>query len=144
MGLSQIGKAQLIGPLRCESQLLLGQGDACDMNVEVLREVDRHAAPAAADVEHALAGLQVKLGGDMAKLVLLGFLDRVRGRAEIGAGIIHAAVEEEAVELIRQVVVMRHIALRLDERVALPQRTSSAWPGAAAASGSEACGTHPG
>jgi hypothetical protein len=36
------------------------------VNVEVLREVDGHAAPAAADVEHALAGLEVKLGGDMA------------------------------------------------------------------------------
>ena len=39
-------------------------------------EIERELAPAAADVEHLEAGLQVELGGDQAQLVLLGLLQR--------------------------------------------------------------------
>ena len=42
-----------------------------------LVQVERHAAPAAADVEHALPRLQVELGGDVRLLVGLRLLEAV-------------------------------------------------------------------
>src|SRR3546814_6866320 len=51
-----------------DCQLFARQRDAGDVCAVVLRKVDRKATPAAADVEHARAGLQVELAGDQCAL----------------------------------------------------------------------------
>ena len=84
-----------------------------------LREIEREAAPAAADVEHALPRLQQQLGGDMALLVGLRLLDGLIGREEVGAGILPVGVEEKIVERVREVVVMRHVLARAVQGIVL-------------------------
>ena len=54
--------------------LLLGQGQADDADA-ALRRLDRQAAPAAADVEQALAGLQVEAVEEEGELAALGGLE---------------------------------------------------------------------
>ena len=56
-------------------------------------------------------GFDAQLGGDMALLGELRLLERHVGPLEIGAGILHVLVEEEPVELARQVVVVLDVAL---------------------------------
>ena len=65
-----------------------------------LVEVERHPAPAAADVEHPLARLERELGGDVRLLVGLRLLEAVGGVGEISAAILAVGVEEEIVELV--------------------------------------------
>ena len=79
--------------------------DADDVGTAVLGDVGRHRAPTGADVENAVAGPDVQLGGDVAQLGDLGFLQRRVGIAEIGAGVVEALVEKEPVHLVRKVVV---------------------------------------
>ena len=85
-------------------------------------EVERRAAPAAADVEHPLAGLQRELGGDVRLLVRLRLLEAVGGVGEVGAAILQVVVEEEAVEVVAEVVMMRDVAPRRARLVAAEQR----------------------
>ena len=75
-------------------------------------EVERHAAPAAADVEDAGAGADEELGGDQALLGELGLVERHVGALEEGAGILHVAVEEEPVEPLVEVVVVGDVGAR--------------------------------
>ena len=63
------------------------------------------AAPARADVEQAVAGLQAQLAADHLELVALGGCDVVLPIREIGARIDHLGVEKEGIELVREVVV---------------------------------------
>ena len=76
-----------------------------------LGEVEAEPAPARADVEHPLAGLDGKLGGEVALLGELGLLE-VRALGEVGAGILPVAIEEEVVDGAVDVVVVRHVAPR--------------------------------
>ena len=55
----------------------------------------------------------------MALLVELGLLQCLAGLGEVGTGILAVAVEEEVVELVVEVVVMRDIALRTANRIVL-------------------------
>ena len=86
-----------------------------DLDVEMLREEDRHAAPAATDVEYALPVGQCQLGGDMGELGVLRLgegLDPVR---PVGAAVLHVlGVEHQAVEVVADVVVMRDVPARAD------------------------------
>ena len=75
-----------------------------------LVQVERRPAPAAADVEHALAGLQIELGGDMRLLVGLGLFEAVGGIGEVGAAVLPVVVEEEVVELVADVVMVGDVA----------------------------------
>ena len=88
-------------------QLLLRQRHAVRLDAVVLGRMAEQRAPAAADVEEALAGLQAQLAADHVELVVLGGGEVVRPVAIIGAGVDHLGVEEERVELVRQVVVER-------------------------------------
>ena len=107
-----VGHAAFQGAAARDGVLFLGEGDAGHVDAELLGEVQAHAAPARADVEHLLAGLQQQLGGDVALLVELGLLERLLAGLEVGAGILPVAVEEEIVELAVEVVVMGDVALR--------------------------------
>ena len=91
-----VGNARLGGALAGDLQLVLRQGDAEHVDARDLVQIERHAAPAAADVEHALAGLERELGGDMRLLVGLGLLQAVAGVGEIGAAILQVVIEEES------------------------------------------------
>ena len=88
------------------------EGDAGDVGAGDAGEVERHAAPAAADVEDAGAGADEELGGDQALLGELGLVERHVGVLEVGAGILHVAVEEEPVEPFVEVVVVRDVGAR--------------------------------
>ena len=88
------------------------EGDAGDVGAADAGEVERHAAPAAADVEHAGAGPDEELGRDEALLGELGLVERHVGALEVGAGVLHVAVEEEPVEPLVEVVVVRDVGAR--------------------------------
>src|SRR3546814_7281381 len=75
-------------------------------------EIKRHAAPAAAYVQHALTRLQVELGGDVGLLVGLRLIEAVGRIGEISAAILPVGVEEEIVEPVRQIVMMGNVLLR--------------------------------
>ena len=112
----QPGPARLLGRQRV---LLARQRDAGDAHVLHRRQVQRQITPAAADVEHLQAGLQVELGGDQPQLVLLGDFQAVVVVEEVGARILHALVEEQRVEVVAEIVVMGDVLARLADRVGL-------------------------
>src|SRR5688572_2183992 len=77
-------------------------------------------APAAADVEEALAGLQLKLAADVIELLFLRRLERVLGAAKIAARVDAPCVEPQPEELIAYVVVMPNRFAVENARVADP------------------------
>jgi hypothetical protein len=84
--------------------------------------VQRERAPAAADVEDALAGLQVELRADEVELGPLRLLERRRAAREDRARVRHRLVQEEREVLVGEVVVVRDRALVAQDRVALALR----------------------
>ena len=101
---------RLLRPPSCHGELLFGQGNTEDRAAGDLVNGERRAAPTAADIERGHARRQMQFGEDMRKLMALGRF-QVGGRiVEIGATILKVAIEEEVVEPVRQVVVVRNIA----------------------------------
>ena len=94
-----------------DAELLLRQRHAGRARAGDAGEIERHAAEAAADVEHRLALVDQQLGGDMALLGELGLFERLARMLEIGAGILPVGVEEEIVNPPVEVVVMGDVAL---------------------------------
>ena len=84
------------------------------------REIERQIAPAAADIED-LAGpaSRLSLAAIRRSLFCCACSERLVVVEEIGAGILHALVEEELVEVVAEVVVVRDVLLRLADRVGL-------------------------
>src|SRR3546814_19106330 len=109
---SDVCSSDLRARLR-QRELFLGQGDAVDGDVGEFCQRDRHAAPAAADVEHPLARRERELGRDMRLLRRLRLLQRHVLARPVGAAILQVAVEEEAGEGVADVVVM--LAVRAAE-----------------------------
>jgi len=105
-----VGQAAFRDPLARELGLRLRECDADDADAVVLGGVDGEAAPAAADVEHALTLVQVELGADQLELLSLCLLERLRAAREDRAAVRHRLVEEEGEELVRDVVVVTHRA----------------------------------
>ena len=93
-----IGQPLGLGPRPGLAQLFGGQGDPGDPGAIVSREGQRHAAPAATNVEHRQTGpVQAELGGDVALLCGLRLFQGLGPLGEIGAGICSVAVQEQAV-----------------------------------------------
>ena len=92
------------------------------MDAVALGGVDREAAPAGADVEHALAALEPELLADQLVLGLLRLLQRRRAAREDRARVGHRRAEEEPEELGRDVVVVAHRARVALARVEAPAR----------------------
>ncbi len=93
--------------------LLPAQGDAGHRQPRRhVGEAQAQAAPATADVQQPPALGQVELGGDVRLLGRLGLLQSDVRRGEVGAGILHVRIQEAGVQLVRQVVVVRHVAPR--------------------------------
>ena len=97
----------------------------------VLARYNAEAAPARADVEHALARLDGELGGDVALLGELRLL-QVVAVLEVAARILPVAIEEQVVDGAVDVVVVRHVAPRPTGGIELQQ------PAAQVARGAEA------
>ena len=110
--LHPVRDAQFGGALVGKFDLVGRQRDAEHVDIVMAVQIEREPAPAAADVEHLHAGLQVQLGGDMRFLVELRLLEAVLGIAEIGAGILAVLVEEQLVEAAGEVVGMLGVAPR--------------------------------
>ena len=120
-----VGDAGVLRPLPRHLELFLREGDAGHVDSAVAMQVERHAAPAAADVQHFHAGFQVQLGGDMRLLVLLRLFQAdarlIVHIGEIGAAILAVAIEEERVERARQIIMMRDIGFRARLVIGAPQ-----------------------
>ena len=114
-----IGDTRLFGTTPGDLELLLRQRDPEHVDVGNAVQVKRHPAPAAADVEHALTGLQRQLGGDVRLLELLRLVQPGGRCREIGAAILAVAIEEEIVEPVVEIVMMRDVALRSGGMVAM-------------------------
>ena len=98
---------------RAHLELLRRQGDAEHVDVGDPVQIQREPAPAAADVEHPLAGLQVDLGGEVGLLVELGLLQAVARVGEVAAAILHVGFHPEPVEVVADVIMVGDVALRL-------------------------------
>ena len=83
-------------------------------------QVQRHPAPAAADVEHPLPRRERELGGNMRLFVGLRLLEAVGGIGKVSAAVLLVVVEEEFVEFVAEVVMVRHVATR-SRRVVAPE-----------------------
>ena len=75
------------------------QRHADDLNAVALCCVDREASPAAADVEHALTGLELELSAHELELGLLGGRERLRPPRQDRATVGHRRIEEQREEL---------------------------------------------
>ena len=104
--LGEVVEPLLLDPLLGPRGLLARQRDAERLDAVVARGVPDHAAPAAAEVEQALARLEVELAGDQVVLGVLRLLERrVLGR-EDRAGVGHRGAEDVLVEGVGDVVVV--------------------------------------
>src|SRR4051794_36826924 len=117
-----VANAGSVRTLPRDLRLRLRQRDAGDVDVVLLRGMHDPAAPATADVEHALAWLQVELRADQVELCLLRLFEGRRTPGEDRAAVGKRLAEEQLEELRRQVVVMAHRALVARHRVAAALR----------------------
>jgi hypothetical protein len=69
--------------------LRLREADAEHLDLALARGVERHAAPAAADVKQPLSGLEVELRADQVELGLLGLFQRGGAVAPVSAAVSH-------------------------------------------------------
>src|SRR5438309_3974952 len=83
------------------------ESDSVRLDTVVLGRPDGEPSPSAADVEHGLTGLETELAADEIDLVLLRLLELTVGLAVVRAGVEHEGIEEERVELVRDIVVVR-------------------------------------
>ena len=102
---------QVVEPLALDrllrpQRLLLGQRDAERPHAVLAGGVAHHAAPAAADVEQPLAGLETELARDQVVLERLRLLQRRVGARVARAGVGHRRPEHELVEPVGDVVVV--------------------------------------
>src|SRR6202789_1922771 len=87
-----------------EVELRLRKRHAMALGAVDVRRMTNQAAPAAADVEQSIAGLQTKLATDLVELCCLGILERSLRSFEIPARVDHLRIEKQSVEGVRPVV----------------------------------------
>ena len=114
-----VGQILFPGARIGDAQLFFRQGNTGHLRAGHLRQIKAHAAPSAADVEHALIRLDQQLGGEVALLGELGVVERRIRRLEVRAAVLHVGVEEEAIEPPVEIVVTGDVALRPRSRVEL-------------------------
>src|SRR6185437_2550153 len=94
-----IGDAADAGAVERHLALPGGERDAVDVSAGMLRQAEQHAAPAAAGVEHAVAGLQAQERADMREFALLRRLQILVGRQEDAGRVGKLAVEHQREDL---------------------------------------------
>lgn len=110
-----LGDAGFPEPVVAPRGLVAAESDARDLRAVVDARVLGEGAPAAADVEHPVAGLDVDLLADDGQLVVLQLL---QGLLAVDVGddarrVDHARAQEPAVEVVAAVVVVSHLLLVL-------------------------------
>ena len=104
--LHAVGEAALGDAFRDEITLLGREGHADRAHAVVLGGVQDQRAPPAPDVEQAHARPQVELAADEIQLGALGVHERLAGVGEVRRGVGHRVVEQQFVEVVRQVVMV--------------------------------------
>ena len=117
--LDPVGQAERGDPLAAERGLLVGDRDPENLGPVFAGRVDREAAPAAADVEDAVALLEAELGRDEVELGPLGLLEGLGAAGEDRAAVGHRRVEEQREEVVADVVVVADRLLVAVDRVPL-------------------------
>src|SRR5271163_2155376 len=102
--LDEIAEAHSLDRGRGEIELRLRKRHAMALGAVDVGRMTNQAAPAAADVEQSIAGLQTKLAADLVELCYLGILERNLRGFEIPARVNHLRIEKESVEGVRHVV----------------------------------------
>ena len=119
-----------LGPL----QLLRAQRHADQRGAEFGGGHFGQGAPAAADLQHAIAGLELHHAQRAPYFGVLRFLHGGVGRFKHGRRIIHAAVQPELVEGVAQVVMRVYVFLAVGFGIAIEQMlepvSQTAQPGA--------------
>lgn len=87
-------------------ELVARQRHAHAVRAKVLGRAQHQGAPATTDVQQPLARLQADLGEDVVQLLALGGGQVLVAVLEVGAGIDHALVQPEPVEVVGDVVVV--------------------------------------
>ena len=113
--------AALERPVLRALELLLRQRDAGDPRAGNFGEIERKAAPAAADIEHRGAGFDAQFGREMPLLGELRIVERQIRRFEIGAAILLVAVEKQRIEPAVEIVVVRHVVAGAGPQIQLLQ-----------------------
>ncbi len=80
-------------------------------------ETQGEAAPAAADLEHALAAFQREQLDDARELRLLRRFEVGRGRVPNARGVLHLPVEPQRVEVVAEIVMVHDVAAAAAPRV---------------------------
>ncbi len=106
-----------LGPRHGDRHLLGRQRNARHLCLGFARQMHRHATPAAADIQHTHAGRQIQLVGNMLLLRRLRLLQTHVRPSEIGTRILHVLVQEQPIQTLRQVVMVRHMLTRRLERM---------------------------
>ena len=119
--LGEVGQPLVGDRLARPQRLLARQGDPEHLHALACGVAD-HAAPAAADVEQPVTGLQAQLVEDQAVLVLLSLLQGRRGVGVAGARVRHRRTEHHLVEAVGHVVVVADRVGVAGHRVAQPLR----------------------
>ncbi|GAA3099356.1 hypothetical protein GCM10020254_51030 [Streptomyces goshikiensis] len=101
----EVGQALFGDPLAGVDGLFAREGDAGDPDAVLAGGVQRHGAPAAADVQEPQAGFQGEFAADQVEFVVLGVLQGGVG-SPVGAGVHHGGAEHPLVELVAHVVVV--------------------------------------
>ncbi len=102
-----VGQALALDARLRPRRLLAREGHAVRAHAVVLGGPDRQRAPAAADVEHGLAGREPELPAHEVELVHLRLLELAVRVAVVGARVDHQRVEEQRVEVVADVVMVR-------------------------------------
>src|SRR5882762_8791873 len=120
-------------PLRGEFVLVPAERDARRPGAEFLGRAQNQRAPAAADVQKPLPGLEQKLVEDVIEFLFLGELQGIALAPEIGAGIHHVPIQPQRIEVVRDVVVVLNgVAIAL--AVVAPNTPQSCAPAGSGAS----------
>ena len=115
------GKTRRRSPGPGDLQLFVRKRDARHLCAMVARQRQRQPAPATTDVQNPHPRCNQKLARDMRRLGLLCGFKGLARISEIGAGILPVGVQKEIVDFWRQIIMMRHIALRAPGGVGLIQ-----------------------
>jgi hypothetical protein len=88
--------------------LSLAEGDAQGLDAIALSGVADQPAPAAADVQQPLTGAQAQLAADQLQFGLLRLVEGLAARREVGAGVDHAPVQPQGIEVVAQIIMVAH------------------------------------
>ncbi|MNM74089.1 hypothetical protein D3C81_858390 [compost metagenome] len=112
-------QTQLFDALRGKRVLLFRQGRGGHAAAIMLRGIQRHAAPAGADLQQMVAGLQRELLTDPLQFVQLCLFEAVFRGQELRRRIHHGRVEKLLEQIVAKVVVRGDVLLRTLARVAV-------------------------